>query len=412
MNLDFSLRISSQRFWVLVLVSIAYVVTQFTALVLIAEIYPYFEPRELLYKDHIVALVCMLAPAAWLPLRSSPSNCATWIFYTFMYTSSCIAGISLVPSWREFVPFIGFLAMGLIVFHLVGRIRFPAIAGEVRIKQLDFLLLGIVSIVVLYAWSFSNFTVSLGFADVYERRLAAREGAGVWGYLIAPLRLLVPALALYAWTVRRNPWWLIIMGVGSLAVFSYDGTKSIVLVPILMWVVIKGLRAERLPMMLMGMVIILNGVALIEHGVLGSELLAEYGIRRAFVVPGMLSYYYWDFAPHAVSLRTLTYDIGLNYFERDNINANSNLLMWGYVWARWWGGAMVAALAGVLIAQFNAYPGGRFPYLGSLMAGGCAIFWSEQFLHTSMLTGGVVYVLALTLILRLVPSGFPSLKNG
>jgi len=122
-------------------------------------------------------------------------------------------------------------------------------------------------------------------------------------------------------------------------------------------------------------VIILNGAALIEHGFLGSAVLAEYGIRRALVVPGMLAYYYWDFAPEALSLRTLTYDIGLNYFGRDNINANSNLLMWGYVWARWWGGAMVAVLAGLLVAQFNAYPGGRFPHLGSLMAGGCAIFW-------------------------------------
>lgn len=397
------------RLGLLALVTGAYIVTQYNAVTLVASIYGYFEPRPLDLADHGLALVCLLAPVLLLPRGSSPATAASWIFYFFIYFSAAVAGISLFATGFDYLSFIGMIAFGGLVFHLAARVKIPAFSGAIRARHLDVALVCATVALVVYAWRLSGFSLRFELGDVYERRLDVREGGGIAGYLVAPLRLVLPVLAAYAWQVRRNVTWPAIVMFGCIALFSFDGTKTVLFMPFFLWMILLGLRQVRLPALILTCIILLNGAALAEYRWLDSTQLAEYGVRRAFVVPGMLASVYWSYAPDAQSLRTISFEVGEFLFGDARMNANTNFLMWGWVWARWHGVAAVALGAGLLVATFRSFPGPKFPYLGALMGAGCMFFWSEQFIHTALLSSGVALVVGVALLLRTIPGGFPGL---
>jgi hypothetical protein len=181
--------------------------------------------------------------------------------------------------------------------------------------------------------------------------------------------------------------------------------------PFLLLMILLGLRSGRLPALLLTLITLFNIGAFVEHRWLDSTHLAENGVRRILVAPGMLASVYWSYAPNAQSLQAITFEVGEFFFDDVRMNANTNFLMWGWVWARWGGVASVAFTAGLMVAFFRTFPGPNYLYLGALMGAGCMFVWSEQFLHTSLLSSGVVLVAGIAVLLRIVPRGFPKLAT-
>jgi len=134
--------------------------------------------------------------------------------------------------------------------------------------------------------------------------------------------------------------------------------------------------------------------------------LFDYVVRRCFVVTGDLSSFYWNYVPESLSIKDITYVIGNAYSGNPATNANTNLMMFGWVWSGWVGGLIVASCAGLVLRVFQCVPNAKYPYLGSLMACGTMFIWSEQFLHTSLLSSGVFWLLLVALMMGVAPNAF------
>lgn len=405
------LHFSSRRLWMVMFSLLSYALIQFNALHLVVLVFGYFEPRALTAVDCLTAVLCTIGPALVLPMNRTPASCAAWIFYVFIYVSVGAVGIAMFDSPISYMSLMSFMGMGLALFHFAARLRSFTFAGEIRVKYMDVLLMLSAAALVLYAWRLAGFTLRIGLIDVYDRRFEVRATGGHAGYLLAPLALLLPVLAVYALQMRRNLAWPLLVGLGCLAVFSFDGTKSSLLYPVILLLIMSGIRSGRLPLVLLCFVACINLLAYLEYKLIGSLTLIDHVVRRAFIVPGMLTSVYWEFAPSVTDLKTITYEVGAFFYNSTETNANTNFLMWGFAWAGWWGGALVAICGGCIISLFASFPGVRFPWLGSLMACGCTLFWAEQFIHTSMLSSGVLWLLLIALVFKTFPEGFASLAQ-
>ena len=392
----------------------AYALIHINAVDIIAPIYEFFMPRTLAPWEHALAILCLLAPFLFLRRgTTTPAACASWTLYGLVYLSSAIIGITVLPDIIDYLSLMTFLAVCLLVFHLVAAdMPVPKLTGTPNIVRIDFVLFLFLAILCLFIWYKVGFHLSLGIDDVYERRLEARETIGWGGYAIAPLRLLLPILAIHAWRTNRSLaslTWSLLLGLSCLGIYSYDGTKSTILFPAVLFVLALGSAKGRIAPTILTLIIILNLLAYLEFVATGQYTLADYIIRRSFVIPGMLTSVYWEYASQVVNLQQISYEVGSMYFNNPDTNANTNFLMWGWAWMGVAGGLMISLVSGMVISLFASYPGVRFPLLGSLMACGCALIWTEQFLHTSLLSNGVIYLVILAFIMRLSPDSFRSL---
>jgi len=135
-----------------------------------------------------------------------------------------------------------FLLAGMLVFYFFSRFPLSMPVGKVSTSRADAILLLIALLLAFYAWFHIDFTPSFGVDNVYERRMSARDTDGITGYILAPLRLLFPVLAIYAWCMRERIIWIIVCLLGALGIFSYDGTKNVILGFIILWIIMLGLK--------------------------------------------------------------------------------------------------------------------------------------------------------------------------
>ena len=170
-----------------------------------------------------------------------------------------------------------------------------------------------------------------------------------------------------------------------------------------------GLKKNNIAVYLLGLIAGLNIMAVIEFKITGSVALLDYIIRRSFVVPGDLSSFYWEYIPGPSGLKNITFEVGEAHSGNPATNANTNFMMFGWVWSGWFGGFIVAAVAGLLLSVFKCVPNVKYPYLGSLMASASMLIWSEQFLHTSLLSSGVFWLLSAAFIIAILPNSFKQL---
>lgn len=394
----------------ILLALVSYALIHINAMGIIAPIYGFFIPRELAPWEHLVAILCMLIPFLFLRCEATtPAACASWTLYALLYLSAAVIGVTVLPDITDYLTLMAFLIVCLFVFYLVAAgMPIFKLAKLPFAVHLDVVIFIVLAMSCLFVWYKAGFHIHLGVDDVYTRRLDARETIGLGAYAVAPLRLLLPVLAIYIWHKTHNIIWLLLLGLSCLGIYSFDGTKSIFLFPLVLLVLFIGIITGRIARIVLFLIVGLNLLALLEYSITEHCLLADYIIRRAFVVPGMLTSMYWEYAPQVESLQQITYEIGLVYFNNPDTNANSNFWMWGWCWLGVTGGLLISITSGLLISLFSFYPGARFPQLGSLMACGCALIWTEQFLHTSLLSSSIIYLVSIAFLMRLTPNSFKS----
>lgn len=409
LNWRFRKKNIQQRFFVLSLAGLGYAMIQYNAISFIADIYNLYHPKEVTFSDIFISAIWGLLPVTFLPLKTSLSAAAAWVYYAFIYLSAAAVGVTVHESLFQYSYYMLFLLVGMLAVYFFSRFPLSIPAVKVSTPQVDVILLLIAVLIALYAWFLSGFTPNFGVDNVYERRMSARDTAGMSGYILAPLRLLLPVLAIYALAMRQSLVWVFVFLIGALGIFSYDGTKSIIIYFILIWIIMRGLKKNNLAVYLLGLIASLNIMAFLEFKTTGSVALLDYVIRRSFVVPGDLSSFFWQYIPETSSLQNITYEIGEVYSGDPATNANTNFMMFGWVWGGWLGGFIVAAVAGLLMSVFKCVPNAKYPYLGSLMASASMLIWSEQFLHTSLLSSGVFWLLSAAFIIAMLPNGFKQL---
>jgi oligosaccharide repeat unit polymerase len=289
-----------------------------------------------------------------------------------------------------------------------------------HLNKITFLFFFFVSIVIvaLNLTDFKFSIINLLSAEVYERRMVARymERGIFTNYIISIGRSLLTIFGIYLTFVKRKPIYGIFVILFSLAVFSYDGTKTALLYPLFLTAIYLIYSHSKYIIFLPSLLGIIVVLSFLEFNILETNILSELLIRRIISVPGFLNTVYWDFfSEHSKVLLTdsigkyffdqvyeipTTFIIGLEYFNNVETNANTGIWMGGFAHFGVIGIFMVSIIAGFLLGFIDNLTQKNYFMLGTLVCAYIGMNWSEQMLHTSMLTGGVFYILLFLIFLQ------------
>ena len=202
----------------------------------------------------------------------------------------------------------------------------------------------------------------------------------------------------------------------SLAVYSFDGTKSTVLTPLYLSLIFliycRSKYLSWLPLII-GIVLTLS---LFEFCVVKTNFINEFLTRRIIAVPGYLNTVYWDFFSEnnkvlltdsigkyfldPVYDHSTTYLIGLEVLGNVETNANTGIWMGAFAHFGIVGIFVISAVVGFILGLIDNLTKQYNFMLGTLICAYLGITWSEQMLHTSILTGGIFYILLFLLLVR------------
>lgn len=310
-------------------------------------------PRTL--ADSVMSWGIALAPATVLPTRwTRPSGLVVWIMYVLAYVPSVLVPVwSLDKPYAELVTLQFFLLTSFSVLALVSYWP-PLPVRRVRVRSHVFWAVFTFTAIGVYASLYSSFGFRLppGIFDVYAVRLEARQVVAQTGrFLGYALRLASNMVApfLIAVGLMNRRAWVVGLGVlASLAVYSFDGTKSTLLAPLAivgMWLFTRESPPRASRFMLIGAGIVW-GFSMVDM-VLGRPLLTGVFLRRVMAVPGLLTGYYYDFfsknppfvwsysvlapfVPNPYPYAAPAFLVGDVYFGNAATSANANLWADGF----------------------------------------------------------------------------------
>jgi hypothetical protein len=278
------------------------------------------------------------------------------------------------------------------------------------------ILLTLFIVLFLYILYLNNFSFNFGITNVYIRRLAARETVGRFsGYLIAICRSGLTILAVYLFAVKKKKVYLVLIILIALSIFSLDGTKSTILNLLFLFFVAYMLSYNSTILFFPLAFLILIVIGILEYTLLNTNIISQYFIRRMSIVPGFINTLYWDyFSTHNKVLLTdsigkyvfgtiyelpTTFLIGLEYFNTVRMNANTGIWMGGYAHFGAAGIFMMSVFGGILLGFIDNILKYRYFLFGALTCTYIGINWCEQMLHTSVLSGGIFYIIILIMFI-------------
>lgn len=377
----------------------------------------------------VLRTLVVLASVAAL-LSSRPRSTGTVVSWWF-------AGAMVVPAWvivdwMTLLPFEQSLrtavavSVGVVVMLSVGRIlpridlHMPTSGVRPFVAVLSLLL------VAFFALAVPRLGLprieDLALDSVYERRAEFKLAvAGSFAAYAVPWtsQVLAP-LALLA-GIHYRKWGLSVLGVAaSLYVYAAGGAKASLLVlgvaALLYWIL--GAPRSRLVPSWPVLILLFSLVPVAVFKVTGSDELL-YGLtRRAFLVPGV------DAVGHAllgttsesrlVSLKSLVMAttgqlsdgvargsmvVGEILHPGAGNNANSHFVSYGLQWQSIIPTLVVASMAAVLLWLFDCVGSSRTQRLAVPLGSVACLGLSESYLHTGLLTGGILFALVLVALL-------------
>ena len=256
---------------------------------------------------------------------------------------------------------------------------------------------------------------SFDWNSMYERRLEGRAKieTGLIAYLIemsingfAPFLGYVGAL--------RNKVLLLIFSL-SFGVFSFWllGLKApflMTLIFILMGVMTRRNKLQRLPMIVSCGIIFICLLALVEYAVFGFSDIAETFIRRIFVVQGVLQSYFYDLITNLnlnsflfgldKSYGFVTFYVGSKYLGNAETNANTNAFLYSFA-----NSGIVGYIGAVLFVGLFFSILDKFFYLFKrrdvfFVAAAYALLITEQAYTTAMVSSGVAVLTFVVWLMR------------
>lgn len=353
-------------------------------------------------------------PTVFLPIElRRPSDIGVWLLFLFAYSPAILMGFHSLR--QDVFQVLGLYATTLAGLATVWISRFHPVSFRLesillRTSRLRFLLFFAGLLTCIYVFHLARFELSLGISDAYERRTVAREGGNILaGYLIAQARALIYIFGVFVFVQKRNILALALVVGLALAGFSYDGTKISLLTPIVLIGAGVFFRAKREMIWILIVPTFALLIAFVEYQLLDSHIVSERLIRRAFAIPGYISAAYFEFFsdnPFAMLTDSVgryladpiydskvAYLIGQHYYADPELNANTNIWLGGYAHFGIAGVLLVSVISGVILGGVDRLCGKRFFTLGCIACIYLGLKWSEQLLHTSLLSGGVLTLL-------------------
>jgi hypothetical protein len=101
---------------------------------------------------------------------------------------------------------------------------------------------------------------------------------------------------------------------------------------------------------------------------------------------------------NATNIISPSFTIGYEYLNNIESNANTGIWMGSYAHFGLIGILSLSMIAGFILGLVDNLTKVNFTVLGYLVCAYIGILWSEQMLHTSMLTGGVFYIIIFLIV--------------
>ena len=389
------------------------------------NLYHGFIFHKLSPSEFLSSLLFYYFPLVFLPTSlKRPSDISLWMLYLFSYAPTAIMCFYITEKGTDSMIFLLFLMLFALITlkyfrHHTFNIYVKKKLNLMHLDKITFLLFFVsIVIVVLNLADFKFSIIDLLSAEVYERRMAARymEKGIFTNYIISIGRSLLTILGIYLTFVKRKPIYGIFVILFSLAVFSYDGTKTALLNPLFLTAIYLICSHSKYLIFLPSLLGIIVVLSFLEFNILETNILSELLTRRIISVPGFLNTVYWDFfSENSKALLTdsigkyffdqvydmpVTFIIGLEYFNNVETNANTGIWMGGFAHFGVIGIFMVSIIAGFLLGFIDNLTQKNYFMFGTLVCAYIGMNWSEQMLHTSMLTGGVFYILLFLIFLQ------------
>lgn len=254
------------------------------------------------YVDHEWYELLIVVALAWLPSFALPrhielmSQTVTWVLYTLVYVPAALVGFHTFGLDPELHVT---LLMGIAL--LLGGLRIPRSAWfryglSPAHHGVVLGLLGIAGAVFVIAM----FGLSLELPHpqaVTATRLAykeSREAGSMTAYLVPWLGRIVYPLVLAVGLRDRRPLLISIGVAGALLIYSTAGFRSALLLPAVV-VAAYALARSRLgaPAIAWALIAAVSISAVLA--VIGSSTMVSLLVRRAMMVPGQLTAFYFDF---------------------------------------------------------------------------------------------------------------------
>ena len=363
-----------------------------------------------------------LLPMVFLPINiSRPSDFASWILYLCLLSpGSFILLMVSGESPENTSVLLAALLVSFFLFEYFRRRRPFRLSTPKSLKFLFDIMLPIVTLALtLFVFSLANFNIKLSFGDLYTRRFAARMilvGGSLTNYLVSFLgSVCMPVAVIYA--IDRRKWYymsLVVLIV--ISIFSLDGEKAIVFTPILM--VGMSLKLKRSMgiscLWLLGGICAVVLLSVLEPVLLGSRSMMNMLIHRELIMPSLLTADYWDFYslnPHVYMKDTIigfliptasnyplpkALTIGLHYFHDIKVNANVNIWASAFADFGYYGMFVTSIVAGSLLRLVDSMAMNDKRAFACICCVSLGLTWVNMPLYTSLITnGGLGLILAL-----------------
>ena len=372
------------------------------------------------YWAWVVSILLSLLPLLWMPVHfTRPSDFASWFLYLFLiFPSNIIIPMvsNLSPSGS--VKLLIALNGSFILFEFVRRTRWLFAIHHIKSVEILFrVFLPIITITLsLVFFAYAKFKFNFSFADIYVRRLEARNilsSGSLAGYLESFLKSICIMIGII-YGLQKRKWVHITISIfAAFAIFSLSGEKWGLFSPLFFILIyfMSSRNRRNLGLIMLVLIILLVGLSLVEGIVAKSKILAFYFVRRMLVIPSQLTTYYWDFfsqnpfvmmkdsiigwlipvdANYLIPKARL---IGLEYFGNIEMNANANIWATAYADFGYYGMVITSILAALTLKVIDSLGArGKF-VVASVCSASIGLIWAEGGFYTSFLSNGVFLII-------------------
>ncbi len=381
------------------------------------------EPLMLLLAIFLSMLIAMLLPSS----IHLPSDLFVWLFYSIVVVPMLVLPLVSAKSLSVslYLSMVMMIVSTILMMQWMPRVPMTVTSKLALSKGTFWLLYSILLILFLsvllldYRAGLTRLLSLTAYADIYSLRFSFREQTQD-SFFLSPYFLLWLAkvmipLLLAKGIEEKKVFWVLGAVFLQLLMFSVSGHKSFILSLFLVLGVFWLLRRSQSGTWFI--IILSSGVILsaLLFYVMDNELLVNVVVRRALMVPGILSGFYFEyFNSNGAALyshnflvgltdggyeKAPAFEIGSHYFGREE--TSSNVHFWADAYANIGFAAVfvVSVLVSLLLLIFNALWRSR----SSILIFGLIIvpFWTlhESSLNTTLFSHGLLLALILAVLL-------------
>lgn len=367
----------------------------------------------------VLSLIMAILPTLWMPIAlKRPSQFALWMIYVMVVVPAMVVPFRALQ--RDPADIFVFSAVLLSCFFALCTVcRLPTfVVPRPEIKPLYvYVTVGAMTLAFTVAvWYTAGFTFDLGFTNLYDRRLSAREEFAQQSMVAYIKGNLASALAPFAMMlgVIRKKWFLVAAGAfGLLIIFATEGSRTAAFLPVFVFAAAPLLFKYREKFgygMLAGITALL--VLSILLFTFFDNIFAPAIISwRMLIAKGLLTGYYWDFfSTHDFVyygdgiLRNVMgnpYDapvprlIGQVYFNSDQMNSNANIFAAAYGDFGFPGMVFITAATTATLRFIDSLSHNRDFLVTTIICGFVGFKWTDAAFDTAIFSHGVLLALLL-----------------